>query len=80
MPRSESSPALIACMVGLESAPVRAVHGDVFFGESALDRSLVGVQVFGDLSCGPALLVESCSLVDLVGSQAGSSHRNVVAS
>jgi hypothetical protein len=65
---------------GLEPAPVHAVHGDVFFGESALDGSLVGVEVFGDVGGGPAVLVEARGLVDLFGAQAGSSHRNVVAS
>ena len=65
---------------GLAPAQVRAVHGDVFFGESALDGSLVGVDVFGDVGCGPAILVEARGFVDLFGAQAGSSHGNVVAS
>jgi hypothetical protein len=57
---------------------VRAVHRDFLFAESSLYGPLVGVHAFGDLGCEPALLVESCSLVDLFGEQTGSAHRHVV--
>ena len=60
--------------------PVRAVHRDSLLAESSLYGPLVGVHAFGDLGCGAALLVESCCLVDLVGSQAGSAHGHVVSS
>ena len=58
--------------------PVPAAHRDSVFAESLLYRPLVGVHAFGDLGCGPAVFVESGSLVDLVGSQAGSAHGHVV--
>ena len=59
---------------------VGVAHRDVSFAESALDCALVGVQVCGDLGCGPAVFVEACGFVDLFGEQAGSAHGYVVAS
>ena len=60
--------------------PVRAAHRDSLFAESSLHGPLVGVHAFGDVGCGPALLVELCSLIDLVGLQASSAHGHVVSS
>ena len=60
--------------------PVGIASRDVSFAESALECSLVGVHVFGDLGCGPAVFVEACGFVDLFGEQAGSAHGYVVPS
>jgi hypothetical protein len=46
--------------------------------EPSLYGPLVGVHVFGDQGCGPAVLVEPRSLIDLLGEQTGSAHRHVV--
>jgi hypothetical protein len=54
-------------------AVIRRVPGlpglrrDAALGESALDGPLSSVKLFGDLGCGPAVLVEVDGLVDLVG-------------
>jgi hypothetical protein len=58
---------------------VPAAHRDSVLAEPSLYGPLVGVHVFGDQGCGPAVLVEPRSLIDLLGEQTGSAHRHVVA-